>query len=138
MSDEHRSNSSNWRRRPAQNQNQQSYQSSQYGGSHRQQGGNVGHDSHGFSAAQHVPVRNFNSKEVEDFLNKEYSAAQERARESLAVDENAASKNKPVLYQSNQKGWNTSTKSSAWSQRGNVTTKGSSVLGELRKGFQNL
>ncbi|KAK9325073.1 hypothetical protein V1517DRAFT_315317 [Lipomyces orientalis] len=84
---------------------------------------------------QHVPVRGFNSREVEDYLNRGYASAMEHARNS---EKDESAKNKAVIYQTDQKGWSTSSKGTAWGQRGYLTAKGNTVLNELRNGLQNL
>ncbi|KAK9390194.1 hypothetical protein V1515DRAFT_589490 [Lipomyces mesembrius] len=84
---------------------------------------------------QHVPVRGFNSGEVEDYLNRAYASALEQARNS---DKGENPKITAAIYQTDQKGWSTSSKGTAWGQRGHLTAKGSAVLSELRRGLQNL
>ncbi|KAK9238905.1 hypothetical protein V1525DRAFT_399841 [Lipomyces kononenkoae] len=127
MTDDHRaSNNSNWRRRPTQPTQEQQQQ-----GSNQQRQG----DNHGYAPMQHVPVGGFNSSEVEDYLNRGYATALEQARNS---ERGEIPKTKVTIYQTDQKGWSTSSKGTAWGQRAHLTAKGTAILSDLRRGLQNL
>ncbi|KAK9449500.1 uncharacterized protein V1518DRAFT_416169 [Limtongia smithiae] len=137
MSDDVRNiNNSNWRRRPAQPpfQQQQGFQPQNQ--ARQQQVGPISSDgSHGqYTPSQNTPVRGFNSREVEEFLNRGYDKALQEAQSA----ERAEGKNtKAAVFQTDSKGWST-TKGSVWSQRGHLTAKGSNVLNDLRRGLQHL
>ncbi|KAK7205066.1 hypothetical protein BZA70DRAFT_267605 [Myxozyma melibiosi] len=127
MADDNRSINNDWRRRDQQSRSTFTPQQQQQKQQQQQQ--------KQFSS-QYTPVRGFNSREVEDFLNREYTAALEQARASEKEED---VKNKTVVFQSDGKGWtNTTPKGSAWTQRGHLTAKGATVLSELRRGVQNL
>ncbi|KAL7265961.1 hypothetical protein RUND412_011509 [Rhizina undulata] len=82
----------------------------------------------------HMPVRGFNSKEVEDYLFRGYE------KEVLAAGAQGGDEgSKPLVYKSD-KGWSTPTqKSGAWGPRGidfsaaNMMASGGTFLNQLRK-----
>ncbi|KAK9467529.1 hypothetical protein V1512DRAFT_290672 [Lipomyces arxii] len=75
----------------------------------------------------HVAVRGFNGREVEEYLNTGYVNAIESAKSNDSI----------VIYQ-NSKGWTSQKSNSSWGQKTHLTTKGTSVISELRKGLQSL
>ncbi|KAK9379581.1 uncharacterized protein V2V93DRAFT_52620 [Kockiozyma suomiensis] len=116
----YRSSNNNWRRRDQSRSNypQQQPQQQQPPSQHK-------------PAQQFTSVRGFNSREVEEYLNKGYSASLVQAR--------AGGDEKTIIYSADGKGWTSTTpKGSAWGQRPHLTAKGTTVLTELRHGLQNL
>jgi len=82
-------------------------------------------------AEAHVSVREFNSKEVEDFLSRAYE------KEVLAAKQSGDQGQKPIIYKSD-KGWSTPKSSGPWGSRPNAMASGSNFVNQLRRGQAGL
>jgi len=112
----------------SQGQNQQQQQQQQQQSQQHQQ-----QQQAAFLLDEHVPVRGFNSREVSEFLNREYTAALNTAQNPY---ENDASK-KPMIYKSPEKPWKTTGRTSGgpWGSKQHVMANGTDFLSQLRKGW---
>ncbi|KAK9458877.1 uncharacterized protein V1516DRAFT_681421 [Lipomyces oligophaga] len=150
MTDDSRSNGNSWRRRPgpsyhnsssnsnSNNNASQGYHPQQtgYGGpGNRQTGAHGQQDTK--ASSRYVPVKGFNSQEVDEYLNRGYARAIDEAKAPSSSKGEGDLKNKTVIYQNDGKGWSTP-KNGPSTQRGYLTAKGTTVLSELRRGSQNL
>ncbi|KAI5801196.1 hypothetical protein EDC01DRAFT_510851 [Geopyxis carbonaria] len=73
----------------------------------------------------HIPVNGFNSRELEEMLNRGYEANMNAYRA-------APESEKPVLYKSSDQGWSTP-KGGAWGTKVNTMANGANFLVQLKK-----